>query len=271
MTARRTPFTLLVGLVVGLVSGMFGIGGGAFITLGLLALGFSQHAAHATSLAAIILIAAAAAVPYALDGSVAGGASLLLAAAAMLGAYLGAGLMSRFSGRRLRLIFIVFLLATAVTMLFGLDPTELDTDSAFPALTPVIALLIAALGLLAGALSSVLGIGGGLVMIPGMVLLFGFSQHAAEGTSLAVVVPTAIVGALRHSRTGYTDWKAGLLVGLGGILGGVGGANVALALEEALLRRLFGGFLVVMALQLWRAGRAERKRPADEVAAAAER
>lgn len=240
---------LLLGLAVGIVSGLFGIGGGALIVLGLLALGFSQHQAHATSLSTIALTATAAVIPFALAGEVAPLASVVLAATAMTGAFLGAGIMHRIPERRLRLLFGLFLLVIAARMIVGVStpadgvPTELGAGALAG---------LAVLGLVTGLLSSILGVGGGLVLVPALVLLFGFSQHGAEGTSLAVVIPTALVGAYRHTRRGYTRWSTGLTVGAGGLAGGLAGATVALALDGIVLQRLFGLFLALMTVRMLR-------------------
>ncbi len=112
-----------------------------------------------------------------------------------------------------------------------------------------------AVGLVTGGLSAVLGVGGGVVLVPALALGFAFSQHAAEGTSLAVIVPTALLGALRHTRRGYTRWRTGLTVGAGGVAGGVAGAVLALLLGGLLLQRLFAVFLVVMGIHLLLEGR----------------
>jgi uncharacterized membrane protein YfcA len=236
------------------LSGLFGIGGGALLIVGMLAIGFTQHAAHATSLAAIVVIAAAAVVPFALDGAIAPVASLVLAATAMAGAYLGATLMHRLSEVWLRRVFIVFLVLVAARMLIG---AETAASGGSAVLTPWTIVALAVLGLVTGMLSAVMGVGGGLLFVPVLVLLFGFTQHTAEGTSLAVVIPTAAVGAFRHARRGYTDWRVGLLLGLGGLAGGVGGAYLALELDGVVLQRLFALFLLVMIVQVARSGSKE--------------
>ncbi|MGI8874697.1 MAG: sulfite exporter TauE/SafE family protein [Egibacteraceae bacterium] len=252
--------TLPLGLAVGVLSGLFGIGGGALLIVGMLAIGFTQHAAHATSLAAIVVIAAAAVVPFALDGAIAPMASLVLVATAMAGAYVGSTLMHRLSEVWLRRVFIVFLILVAARMLIG---AESAASGGGGALTGWAIAALAVLGLVTGMLSSVMGVGGGLLFVPALVLLFGFSQHTAEGTSLAVVIPTAAVGALRHARRGYTDWKIGLLLGLGGLAGGVAGAYLALELDGVVLQRLFALFLLVMIAQLARSGPKDKARGSD--------
>lgn len=238
---------LPLGAVVGIMSGLFGIGGGALAVPGLLWLGLTQHAAHATSLAAIVLTAAAAAVPFTLDGAVHPLATGILLAGSLLGVSLGAGLMHRVPETGLRVGFVVFLVIVALRMLAGID---IEGDGHVPDLDAARLGGLAAVGLATGLLSSVLGVGGGLILVPALVIGFSFSQHAAEGTSLAVIVPTALLGAVRHTRRGYTHWRTGLTVGLGGVAGGIGGAMLALALDGLLLQRLFAAFLIVMAVRL---------------------
>lgn len=241
-------------MAIGVLSGLFGIGGGALAVPGLLWLGLAQHAAHATSLAAIVLTAAAALVPFALDGAVQPVAAGVLAAGALIGAYGSAGLMHRVPETLLRQVFIVFLILLAVRMLVGVE-TEAGAAVSLDALRLV---ALAAVGLATGVLSALLGVGGGLLLIPALVLGFGLPQHAAEGTSLAVIVPTALLGAARHTRRGYTQWRMGLTVGAGGIVGGVAGAMLALVLPGLLLQRLFAAFLLAMAVRLWLHGRGGR-------------
>lgn len=244
-----TPVRLLsLGVVAGVMSGLFGVGGGIVLVPGLvLVLGMAQHRAHATSLAAILLVAPAAMLGFALEERVAYGAAGLIALGGFAGAYLGAGLMHRMSPRRLTQAFSLLTLVIAVRLLFG---GELDPGDATQALDAGRVAGFVLLGLASGTLSALMGVGGGVILVPGMVLLFGFSQHLAEGTSLLVIVPTALMGSWRHARNGYVDWRVGLVCGLGGVAGGLVGAQIALALDAGWLQRLFAVFLVVVGVRL---------------------
>jgi len=111
-----------------------------------------------------------------------------------------------------------------------------------------------ALGLFAGGIAAALGIGGGVIFVPALVVLFGFDQHIAQGTSLAVILPTAIVATVAHTRMKNVEWKLAVPIGLAGIVGAVVGARFALALDADLLRRMFGIFLMLLAARMgWRA------------------
>jgi uncharacterized membrane protein YfcA len=119
----------------------------------------------------------------------------------------------------------------------------------------VVALIF--VGLVAGTLGAMLGVGGGIVYVPALVALFSFAQHEAQGTSLAVIVPSTIVAAYVHARAGRVDWRTAFLLGTGGIAGGVIGARIALSLDAPLLKRMFAVFLVMAVLRM--AGKTRRR------------
>ena len=126
---------------------------------------------------------------------------------------------------------------------------------------------LVAVGFLTGAVAAALGIGGGVVIVPALVVLFGFDQHLAQGTSLAVIVPTAVVSTYAHHRGERVVWRLAFPVALAGIVGALAGARLALRLDPEVLRRLFGLLLVVLSLRMGlRAYRMVRDRsvvPAD--------
>jgi uncharacterized membrane protein YfcA len=106
-------------------------------------------------------------------------------------------------------------------------------------------------GLVVGVLSGVMGIGGGILLVPIMVLGFGYAQHIAQGTSLAAIVPTSIVGAYAHDRAHNVDRAAAAWVSVGGLAGALLGALVAVRLPRELLVRLFGVLLLYSAYRIW--------------------
>ena len=110
------------------------------------------------------------------------------------------------------------------------------------------------LGLVAGTLAATLGVGGGVIYVPALVMLFAFDQHIAQGTSLAVILPTAVVATFAHARLGNVRWNLAVPIAVAGIAGAVFGAWVALSLDAELLQRLFGVFLLVVSARMgWRA------------------
>ena len=118
-----------------------------------------------------------------------------------------------------------------------------------------VALAAVALGLAAGVLSGLLGVGGGLLFVP-MLLALGLDQLDAEATSLLAILPTVAAGVWSQSRYGNVRWQPALVVGLASVGGVVGGGVLAESLPEHALRRLFAVFLLCVAAQLvWRARR----------------
>lgn len=244
-----TPWfkAIALGALAGIMAGLFGIGGGAvLVPLLVLWLALPQHRAHATSLAAIIGMAASGTLRFAGDAGVQWVAGLGIAAGAILGAFAGSQLMHRLSPTRLRQGFAVLLVVAALQLLFGYTP-QAGAVAMAGSEAVIVSLLV---GMAAGALSGLMGVGGGVILVPAMVMLFGFTQHAAEGTSLLVIIPTAIVGSTRHARHGYTDWRLAALLGVGGIVGAWVGADVALRLDAELLQRMFAIFLLGTGLNL---------------------
>ena len=104
-------------------------------------------------------------------------------------------------------------------------------------------------GLAVGVLSAFFGVGGGLLMVPYMVLVLGVSQHSAEGTSLLVIVPTAISGVIAHNRHGLVSFSSALWLGAGGVLGAIVGARFALGTSGDTLRLLFGVLVILVGLR----------------------
>ena len=116
--------------------------------------------------------------------------------------------------------------------------------------------LAVALGFAAGVLSGMFGVGGGILFVPTLVLVLGLAQLEAQATSLAAMIPVVAVGAWRQSRYGNVRWSAALFVGLASGIGVGGGAVLAAALPEDVLRKLFAGLLAVIAARLaWSAWR----------------
>jgi uncharacterized membrane protein YfcA len=104
-----------------------------------------------------------------------------------------------------------------------------------------------------GILSAVFGLGGGVILVPILVTVFGFSQQLAAGTSLAVMIPVTISGAFLLGRQGFTDYNQGLRIGVFAIAGAAAGAILALQLNAQFLGIAFGCLLLIAGLQmLWR-------------------
>jgi uncharacterized membrane protein YfcA len=115
-------------------------------------------------------------------------------------------------------------------------------------------LALVSFGVVVGVASGLLGVGGGTLVVPFLTLAMGLSQHAAEATSLLVVLPTAVAGSLALSRRGVGDLKLALRFGVVGAFGSVLGALLALALPAATLRIVFAVFVGLVGVRLARDG-----------------
>jgi uncharacterized protein len=113
-------------------------------------------------------------------------------------------------------------------------------------------LLLVLAGFVAGAVSGVIGVGGGLVFVPALTLGLGVPQTLAQGTSLAAIVPTALVGAVTADREGNVLRSRLVVMGLLGAVGAAAGAVLALVLPNGVLVRVFGAFLILSAWRIWR-------------------
>jgi len=118
-------------------------------------------------------------------------------------------------------------------------------------MTLVLSLIL--IGLLAGILSGFMGVGGGVVMIPLMILLLGYNQHQAQGMSLAVLaVPVTFVAAYTYHKAGHAiDWKYALVIAIFFVVGGYIGSKFAVSLNQQVLKKIFALILVVAAVKLF--------------------
>ena len=104
------------------------------------------------------------------------------------------------------------------------------------------------IGVFAGAISGLIGIGGGIIIVPCLIYIFGFSQHAAQGTTLAMLIPPiGILAALTYYKQGHVNFPVAGLICVGFVLGGYIGAKVAVGFSEVVLRKVFGACLLVIA------------------------
>jgi len=114
-----------------------------------------------------------------------------------------------------------------------------------------IVMATALIGILGGFLGGLFGVGGGTIFVPLLMLLKGFDIHRAVGTSLVIIIFTALAGAVFHGRAGMVDWKAAVILGLFSFLGVWLGTKLSLKLDAVMLQRLFAVFLVAMAVKLF--------------------
>lgn len=111
--------------------------------------------------------------------------------------------------------------------------------------------LLILIGLSAGLISGMVGVGGGIVMVP-LLLLLGFTQHQAQGTSLAVLaLPVTFLAAYNYYEKGYVDWKFAIIIGVFFVIGGFIGSKFAVSIDQKILKKIFGVILLIAAGQLF--------------------
>ncbi len=230
-----------IGLAAGSFGGLFGLGGGVImipLMVGILKMG--QHKAHGTSLVALIFTGIAGTVIYALQGSVDVLAAVLLASTAIFTSRLGARFANTLPEWKLKRFFGGFMIL--VTVLLLLKPYLAGIAVSGMGWSKIIVLLFT--GIFTGFLSGMMGVGGGTIMVPSMVLLAGIAQHTAQGTSLLAMIPAGGVGAHAYWRLGNIDTSIlpGLIAGI--LIGTYLGGSFAHILSEGTLRILFAAMLV---------------------------
>jgi len=228
---------LLIGLVAGCLGGILGVGGGVvMIPLMVDFLKFKQHDAHGTSLVAVVCTGIVGTLTYYIHGTADLLASLLIAGAALATARLGVRYCCILPEVNLKRSFGTFLLLVALLLVFKpYLPNLLDVTANLP--LKIAAFVV--LGLLTGFLSGMMGVGGGVFMVPMMILFIGVGQHTAQGISLLAMIPASALGAWSHHQRGNvrTETLAGLIGGI--LIGTYLGGSVAHLLPETPLRLLF--------------------------------
>lgn len=248
MTVSRALALVGIGTISGFFSGLFGIGGGLIIVPALVVLLKLDHKrAVATSLLAIMPAVTVSLIAYAVQGSVLWGVGVLLAVGAVAGAQLGAWLLRRISRRLAQWIFVGFVAVMVVQLLIVIP----SRDAAF-VLDWLNGAGLLVLGLVAGALSSLLGIGGGGVAVPIMMVWFGLGDLAAKGAALVMMLPGVGSGLYSNLRRHMVNIRAGVIIGLGAVLTGPLGAWVAHLISPQLASWLFAAFLAFIGISMAR-------------------
>jgi uncharacterized membrane protein YfcA len=254
VNARDRSRALLAGVGAGIAGGLFGVGGGLVLVPVLTGtFAYTQHQAHATSLAAIGATAIASVVVYGLNHDIAWATAAMVALTSILTARYGARLARATSPGGLARVFAVFLLLVAARLLW--KAPEIGGGVALGGAARLA--LDLGLGAAVGVLAGYMGVGGGILAVPVFTLVLGMTQQMAQGTSLAVIMATAPAGALEHHRHGNVIWRHVPLLAIGAAVGGPLGSATAQALPHAWLVRGFAVFLLLNAVMTWRrAGKA---------------
>ncbi|NJN85712.1 MAG: sulfite exporter TauE/SafE family protein [Leptolyngbyaceae cyanobacterium SL_7_1] len=241
----------VVGIVTGTLSGLLGIGGGLLMVPVLTFFEIPLVQATATSLIGVFLSAVSGSIRNFLAKELNWRVSLLLAAFGILTAQVGAWLGDRLPDAGLSLAFAALLLLTIYLM--GLRQ-QLKQQRDQPEMKLMVSqanfLAIVGIGLSAGLLSGLFGVGGGIVMVPLQMLFLREPVKSAVRTSLGAIVPIATSGLVQHAVNDNVLWIPGLCLGLGGILGAQMGSRLLPTLPDRAVNQLFRFFLVAFAIYM---------------------
>lgn len=248
--APATAFVL--GLLAGAGSAFLGIGGGLLMVPGMAYfLRIQQRRAVGTSLAVILPTAIVGALGYHAEATARGlpglniWVVLWLAVGGVFGARWGATLANRLNAKQLRGTFGIFVMATAIYMIFRALSFQVK-PAGVTQLDLVHSLELVVTGVLVGIVSGLLGVGGGLVMVPALALIMGFSQHDAQAISLAVIIPVSISAGIVHLAAGNIIGSLALPMSVGAVLAAWVTSSKVFLVPDGRLKLIFGIFLLVI-------------------------
>ena len=242
-----------IGLFAGILSGLFGIGGGVVIVPLLIFLaGFSQIEANGASLAGLLLpVGLLAVITYHKKKLIDIKASALIALGLIIGSYFGSILAIDLPALILKRAYGIFLIYVSYRFIspltFFKKPQHHEHKKAIKPVIKYSAVLIT--GIVAGFASGLFGIGGAAIIIPVLVGILGYEQKNAGGTSLgALLLPVGLPGVIAYYNAGHINLLLGAMLALGLLVGAFFGAKLALRLPSKIVKQLYGFLLLIIAL-----------------------
>lgn len=240
-SARSIIVLIVVGMLVGVLSGTFGIGGGTVIVPALVWLGLSQRNAAATSTLAIVPTSISGVVSYATGGHVDWLAAVLLFCGMFVGGQIGSWLLSRLPELVLRWIFVAFLVFVVINQV-SFVPSR-DHQIVMSVTTGI---CLALLGVIIGTLAGLLGIGGGALAVPSLSMLFGASDLIARGTSLLAMFPNSITTSAANLKRRLAHVRTALIIGVAAAVTAPLGTWIAGAVSPRVGAIMFACYLCVL-------------------------
>lgn len=243
-SARSIIVLIVVGMLVGVLSGTFGIGGGTVIVPALVWLGLSQRNAAATSTLAIVPTSISGVVSYATGGHVDWLAAVLLFCGMFVGGQIGSWLLSRLPELVLRWIFVAFLVFVVINQV-SFVPSR-DHQIVMSVTTGI---CLALLGVIIGTLAGLLGIGGGALAVPSLSMLFGASDLIARGTSLLAMFPNSITTSAANLKRRLAHVRTALIIGVTAAVTAPLGTWIAGAVSPRAGSIMFACYLCVLLIR----------------------
>lgn len=238
------PLSLALGFGIGVSLGLLG-GGGSILTVPALVylIGQTPQAAVTTSLAIVGANSALGAYFHNTQGSLNWRVAFLFGGAGMGVAYLAAGISHLFTPAAMLVLFSLLMIAISAVMLLQGNRVEHDNKRAgWP--------LIVGVGAVVGLLTGILGVGGGFLIVPALVIFVGLPMYQAVGTSLVIIAANSLAGFLGHMEAGFFDSSLTLIFVLTGLVGTFAGSRLAQRLPAQRLKKVFAVFVLILAIYL---------------------
>ena len=257
MTLGRTQRNIFIlmgsGAAAGILGGLLGIGSGTLLVpMFVFLFGFDQRKAHGTSLAVVICLSFTGILGYSGHGLVDWRIALCILIGSFVGAVIGGMITALIKSKQLRYMLCGVLGLICIRMIvsgFGINLFSADLGQTIQGTIQQVGAYFVT-GLIAGVLSAILGVGYGFIIVPALVIFMGIGQQNAQGISLAVMLPSAVMGTLMHLRMGNVDLRVGKWAGMGSVIGALAGLSLAIRLQSNTLQIVFGIVMGIMILLL---------------------
>ncbi len=241
------PFFVLIGSVAGLLGSMIGVGGGIIISPALTFLGFSPPQVASTSLFAVSSTSISSTLAYAKSKKIQYMLGLKMAALSIPGAIIGSFFSTSIDPAYFKALLAIILVATGIYLIYKksiINGDELSFESVW------VKILFYSSSFVAGIISSLFGIGGGVIFVPLMIMIIGLTMYVAAPTSQFILMITSLVGLTTHIFLGNPQYIPAILLSIGAFTGAQIGSRLSPKLSEQKLRLIIGITFIVIAIRL---------------------
>ena len=241
-----SPLLIIIGIVAGILGSLVGIGGGILISPALSLLGLAPSQVASTSLIAVSSTSISSTIAYARLRKIQYSIGLKLAIFSAPGAISGALISASISPLHFRFLFVLLLLATGLYLLFRnsvLRQRKFDSEPVW------IKVLFYFGAFVAGLVSSIFGIGGGIIFVPLLVIIIRMNMSSAVPTSQLALMSTALVGTITHIIIGNPEYIYALILSIGSFIGAQIGAKISARFNDSTLRYIFALLLMAVSIR----------------------
>lgn len=242
-------FTFIVGIAAGIIGSLLGLGGGIIISPILAISGFLPSQVASTSLLAVASTGASSTVSYSIKRKISYSIGIKVAVFAVPFTVIGALISSELDPGEFKMYFAILLISTSIYLLIRKSPKEESSDNGHK-IKSVSTVLLYAGSAAAGLISSLFGLGGGIIFVPLLTAVKKLSMQQSVATSQLCILITSVSGILTHSVLFQQDYVFAGTIALGAVLGAQVGSAIAIRISERLLTTIFSLSLIVISFQL---------------------